>query len=105
MPPLSFLLWFHLLFVIPQAAHIIAFGNGFGQLQFTAIGLSDALVAAHGNVTQQGNLFVCAASFLSPFDQGTIVKVQRQFIVRTVFDFHLKYPLCGLGEQCFAQTL
>ena len=72
---------FLLLLVVAQGAYVVAFGDAFGQVQLGAVAFADAVVAAHGDVAEGGDLFVGASGFLPGFYQGAVVEVDVQRIV------------------------
>ena len=90
---------------IAQRADRIALCDALRQLQLAAIGLANAVIAAHGDIAQQGDLFILAALLLPSLDQRAIVKINRQQVVRAFLDVHFKHPLRRLGKQRFAQLL
>ena len=61
---------------------VLLLGDGLGQLQPCVEALADAVVAAHGDVAEPGDLLVGAAGLLPRLDQRTVVEIQIQGVVR-----------------------
>ena len=94
-----------ILLVVSQRAYIVALCDALGQIQLGTISFADAVVAAHGDVTESCNFFVGAAGLLPCLYQRAVVEIDIQFIVGGLQHIHLKNQLSGLGEQHLLQTL
>lgn len=90
---------------VAQRADVVALGDGLGQLQPCVEALADAVVAAHGDVAEPGDLLIGAAGLLPRLDQRAVVEIQIQGVVGVLHQIHLKDPAGRLGEQRLAQTL
>ena len=91
--------------MIPQRADVITLGDALGQIQHTAVALADAVVAAHGDIAQSGNLLIGTAGLLPGLYQGAVVEINVQLIIGRLQNFHLKNTLSGLGKEDLLQSL
>lgn len=90
---------------VSQRADVIALRNGLGQLKACVKAAADAVVAAHGDVAQSGNLLVAAAGLLPGLDQRAVVEIEIERVVRILDEIHLEHPSGRAGEQRLSQTL
>lgn len=90
---------------VSQRADVIALRNGLGQLEACVKAAADAVVAAHGDVAQSGDLLVAAAGFLPGLDQRAVVEIEIERVVRILDEVHLEHPSGRAGEQRLSQTL
>ena len=63
------------------------------------------MVTAHGDVAEHGDFFIAAAGFLPCLDQGAVVEINVQLIIRAFENIHLKDQLGGFREQRLFQPL
>ena len=66
---------------VAQGADIVTLGNALGKIQHGAIGFADAVVTAHGDVAEGGDLLIGAAGLLPGLYQGAVVEVDVQSII------------------------
>ena len=90
---------------VSQRADVIALRNGLGQLEASVKAAADAVVAAHGDVAQSGDLLVAAAGLLPGLDQRAVVEIEIERVVRVLDEIHLEHPSGRAGEQRLSQTL
>ena len=68
--------------ILPMHRCVLLLGDGLGQLQPCVEALADAVVAAHGDVAEPGDLLIGAADLLPRLDQRAVVEIQIQGVVR-----------------------
>ena len=90
---------------VSQRADVIALRDGLGQLKACVEAAADAVVAAHGDVAEPGDLLVAAAGLLPGLDQRTVVEIEIERVIRILDEIHLEYPSGRAGEQRLSQTL
>ena len=90
---------------VSQRADVIALRNGLGQLKACVKAAADAVVAAHGDVAQSGDLLVAAAGLLPGLDQRAVVEIEIERVVCIFDEIHLEPPSGRAGEQRLSQTL
>lgn len=90
---------------VSQRADVIALRNGLGQLEASVKAAADAVVAAHGDVAQSGDLLVAAAGLLPSLDQRAVVEIEIERVVRILDEIHLEHPSGRAGEQRLSQAL
>ena len=90
---------------VSQRADVIALRDGLGQLKASVKAAADAVVAAHGDVAQSGDLLVAAAGLLPGLDQRTVVEIEIERVVCIFDEIHLEHPSGRAGEQRLSQAL
>lgn len=94
-----------LFLMIPQRTDFVSLCDTFRQIKHTAVPFSDPMISAHGNIAQLRNFLIGAACLLPCLYKRTVMKIERQLLVRTLQHIHLKNPLSRFRKQRFFQTL
>ena len=66
-------------------------GNGLGEIQLAAEAFCNAAVTAHCIITKLADFFITAALLLPCLYQWTVVEINVQIVISTLFDIHFKY--------------
>ena len=77
-------------FLVSERADIVPLRNAFRELKHATVALSDAVIAAHGDVTEHSDLLVGAARLLPRLYKRTVVKIDRERVVRRLEYLHFK---------------
>ena len=91
--------------MVAQGADIVTLRDALGQIQLGTISFADAVVAAHGDVTESCDLFIGTTGLLPCLDQRTVVEIYIQLVIGGLQHIHLKNKLGSLGKQHLLQAL